>query len=997
MLKPGGPLDRNSPRGFPRAIIRLGNHNMAVNPGSRLGRYEVRSLLGAGGMGEVYLAYDHDLEREVAIKVLTADPNESSERTRRFLQEARASSALSHPNVATVFEIGSQDEWRFIAMELVPGAPLRARLREGAMAVDETLALATQIAAGLAAAHAAGIVHRDIKPENIMIRPDGYAKILDFGLAKLREAHDDGATILKTGTGVTMGTLSYMSPEQLSGGSVTAASDVFSFGVVLYEMICGRRPFEGELATEVAAAILTKDPAPIDAPPKLAAIVKKALARNPAERYASAGEMLEELRHITGAPSAAAAPTRERSRKPLIAVAAVLILAVAALAIWMTARAQARQRAQESIATAERLLEEGNFAEAFETASATLAILPAEQRLRDVIAKSSEHASFESDPPGATVFLERFKPPAERFRAGITPLKIANLPHADYRVTFELDGYAESVVPLPQYPIALRGGRAPVRPVSVSVKLIEAARVPAEMVVVPGGEYSLAGWQRMSNEAVQLQDYLIDRFEVSNSDFYAFVRDGGYRRRELWTTLPFEEVASFRDTTSLPGPRNWAEGAPPAGRETHPVTGVSWHEASAYAAWKGKQLPTIYQWEKAARYPLTLGPTSTFPWGVMAEGIDSSERMNFNDKDTVPVDSMPFGISPVGAYHMAGNVAEWTRNPLAPGYAVRGGSWNDALYSFGRTGAFPAMYASSEIGFRCVKPLEGDGSRQGEFALVSSGFVPEYQPVHDEAWEEIRARYAYDPVPLRSRVVERVDGGDWIREKIEYEVDGRTVPAFLYLPKHFSPPFQVVHFSPAGDVYNGWRELSESIDLRLAPLVRGGRAVFSVVMPGFVGRPREPGFVEPDSRSVEFVDFTVRQVKELRRGIDYLESRPEIDRSRIAFYAMSAGSWEGIILAAVESRYRSILLIGSGIHSREITDTPAANRINFAPRIRQPKMMLQGRYDESAPLESAARPLFKLMSEPKRLEVFEGGHVPAPQVMVPVMTKWFDETMGKVE
>ena len=204
----------------------------------------------------------------------------------------------------------------------------------------------------------------------------------------------------------------------------------------------------------------------------------------------------------------------------------------------------------------------------------------------------------------------------------------------------------------------------------------------------------------------------------------------------------------------------------------HPVTGVSWHEASAYAAWKGKQLPTIYQWEKAARYPLTFGPTSTFPWGLMAEGVDSSERMNFNDRDTVPVDSMPFGISPVGAYHMAGNVAEWTRNPLAPGYAVRGGSWNDALYSFGRTGAFPAMYASSEIGFRCARPLEGDGTGQGEFALVPSGFIPEYEPVDDEAWEEIRARYEYEASPLRSRVVERIDGGDWIREKIEYEVDG---------------------------------------------------------------------------------------------------------------------------------------------------------------------------------------------------------------------------------
>lgn len=179
-------------------------------------------------------------------------------------------------------------------------------------------------------------------------------------------------------------------------------------------------------------------------------------------------------------------------------------------------------------------------------------------------------------------------------------------------------------------------------------------------------------------------------------------------------------------------------------------------------------------------------------------------------------------------------------------------------------------------------------------------------------------------------------------------------------------------------------------------MIRGGRAVFSVVMEGFIGRPHPAGFVDPDTRSVEFVDYTVRQITEMRRGIDYLETRPDIDRSRIAFYAMSAGSWGGVILAAVEKRYRSILLIGSGIRPREVTDTPAANRINFAPRISGPKLMFQGLYDESAPLNSAAEPLFKLMREPKRLETFEGGHVPALSVAIPKMTAWFDETLGRV-
>src|SRR5207249_4497960 len=228
---------------------------MHLSPGTRLGRYEVRSLLGAGGMGEVYVAYDHDLEREVAVKVLRDGATEGGDRGRRFIQEAKAASALHHPNVAHVYEIGTHDDLRFIAMELLSGETLQTRLGSGPMAIDDVLEIGTQIASALAAAHKAGIVHRDIKPENVMITPDGYAKVLDFGLAKLREIRgDDVATLLKTTPGVAMGTIGYMSPEQLVGTDVTPAADVFSFGVVLYEMVAGRKPFEAATNTEVVSA-----------------------------------------------------------------------------------------------------------------------------------------------------------------------------------------------------------------------------------------------------------------------------------------------------------------------------------------------------------------------------------------------------------------------------------------------------------------------------------------------------------------------------------------------------------------------------------------------------------------------------------------------------------------------------------------------------------------------------------------------------------------------
>ncbi|HVR43297.1 MAG TPA: serine/threonine-protein kinase, partial [Thermoanaerobaculia bacterium] len=187
-------------------------------------------------MGEVFLAWDTDLDREVALKVIR--DGAGGDRTKRFVQEAKAASGLHHPNVAHVYEIGSHDDLHFIAMELVQGETLRARLRRGPLPVEETLDIATQIAAGLGAAHKAGIVHRDIKPENVIITPDGYAKVLDFGLAKLREnSGPDSPTALKTSPGVAMGTLGYMAPEQFTGDEITPATDVFALGVVMQEMV----------------------------------------------------------------------------------------------------------------------------------------------------------------------------------------------------------------------------------------------------------------------------------------------------------------------------------------------------------------------------------------------------------------------------------------------------------------------------------------------------------------------------------------------------------------------------------------------------------------------------------------------------------------------------------------------------------------------------------------------------------------------------------------
>jgi eukaryotic-like serine/threonine-protein kinase len=990
---------------------------MTLLPGARIGRYEVRAPLGAGGMGEVYVARDPDLERDVAIKVLR-EPAPSSDRVRRFIQEARAASALNHPNVAHVYEIGTQSDFRFIAMELVEGETLRARLLRSPLAVGDALDLGIQIAAGLAAAHNAGIVHRDIKPENVVVRPDGYAKILDFGLAKLRVESDDeaAATLLKTQAGIAMGTLNYMAPEQLSGREVTPAADVFSLGVVLYEMICARRPFDGADAAEIVASILSKAPRPFSeaegyVPPKLQRVILKALAREPGERYPTAGDLLEELRQISRDPVAPASTDSRRNRwTPVLTrpVAGILAFAVIAGGAWWMAHQQRERKGAELLAEAERHLEGRDFVRAYETAVAAAAILPRNERLRDVTERSTFRATISSTPPGATVFISRMGD-GRWSDAGVTPLVIPRLPFGDYVVRIEKAGYAALLRPFSTMPLSLPGF-GPVRqfvPTELDATLVEEARIEPGMIYVEGGEYRLTGWQRPSDRAVELDDFLIDRFEVSNREFEEFVRAGGYRRPELWKhpfvdegrILSFAEAMTrFRDTTTLAGPRNWSRGAPPAGLENHPVTDVTWYEAAAFAEWKGKKLPTVYQWEKASRPARVIPIGTTVPWGYIGPGIDASARANFRGRGTMPVDSLPFGISPWGAYHMAGNVAEWCRNPKGAGYALRGGGWNDAVYAFGQTGGFPGFYSSPTLGFRCVKEIGAGASDQGAFALEPEVEVPAYQPADEMKFEEIRRRYDYPDAPLAARVVGRTETADWTREEIVYTAGGKSIPAFLYIPKGFTAPYRVVHFAPAGDVVNGIRPLSAAVEIWLGPMIRSGYAVWAVVREGYIGRPRPSEWAGPPPRqSPEFADYVVAQVTELRRGLDYLETRGDVDSTKLGFVATSAGTVEGLILAGVERRYRSILLHGSSVTPAEIGTTPAASRINFAPRISGAKLMLHGRYDESAPLETTGEPLYRLLREPKRLQVYEGGHAPPLDVWIPSVQSWLDETLGGMD
>ncbi len=339
---------------------------MTLVAGTRLGPYKVLGPLGAGGMGEVYRASDERLARSVALKVLPGEISADKSRLERFEKEARAASSLNHPNIVTIYDIGSSESLAYIAMELVEGRTLRELLGSGPIALRRFLSLAAQIADGLAKAHAAGIVHRDLKPENLMVTKDGFVKILDFGLAKLVPSGFESsegshlATVTRgTEPGTVLGTVGYMSPEQASGHPVDFRSDQFSLGAILYEMASGKRAFDRATAVQTLSAVIQDEPEPLSAaapkiPANLVWIVERCLAKDPEERYASTKDVARDLAalrdHASGISVSAVGqpmPRRFRPSRALLSAAVSAGVLFAVLAFFAGQRLQARRDREE--------------------------------------------------------------------------------------------------------------------------------------------------------------------------------------------------------------------------------------------------------------------------------------------------------------------------------------------------------------------------------------------------------------------------------------------------------------------------------------------------------------------------------------------------------------------------------------------------------------------------------------------------------------------------
>jgi eukaryotic-like serine/threonine-protein kinase len=988
---------------------------VSLDPGSKLLHYRLVERLGSGGMGVVWKAVDTALDREVAIKILpdafAADP----ERLARFEREAKLLASLNHPNVAAVYGLHEDAGVRFLAMELVRGRSLTEEIARG-LAPTRVVELAVAIADGLAAAHRQHVTHRDLKPDNIMIGEDGRPKILDFGLAKLgggavpaaasAEASPDAPTLLREATttreGTLLGTVAYMSPEQAQGKPVDPRSDVFSFGIVLYEMTTGRRPFGGDNAVSTLTSILRDAPVPVAklqpaAPPPLDRIVRRCLEKDPGARYADASAVCADLRSLYGdlvSDPARAGLRPKAGRGVWIATASAAAIALVAAGIFWY-RYHERQRWLRDVAlpqltsTVDRIqgLEEGRESwDAFLLARKIDAVAPGDPLVEQLRPKFSREISITSDPPGARVSAWFYDDPgADPVALGTTPLSHVRYPLGFTRVRLTLPGRpdVDDVI----WNFIILGD-------SWSYRIPSEGEVPDGMAWIPAGVFDmfLPGLDHLKPEPTAA--FLMDRYEVTNRDYKRFVDAGGYADPKYWRQpfvdggreLSFKEaIARLTDRTGRPGPASWEVGSFPEGREDYPVSGVSWYEAEAYAAWAGKSLPTIFHWNRVA---FTVASSRIVPMSNLAA------------HGAVPTGGTK-SMNRYGVYDLAGNVREWTENASDGGRGrfILGGGWNDPDYAFSDAYAQAPFDRSATNGFRCIRYLEPDPNLAELKRAIDRphrDFFSE-KPVPDAVFAQYLRQFAYDKTPLDAKIEEETTTPAGVRQKITFNAayGGERMMAYLFLPPAGKPPYQVVvEFPGSGSIET---RSSASLDLgRVDFLPKSGRAVLFPIYKGTYERGGDLHSDYPEATAA-YKDYVIAWAKDLGRSIDYVESRKDLDAGRIAYYGLSWGAALGAILPAVDPRIKANVLYVAGLTFQRAL--PEVDEINYVGRVKQPTLILNGEFDFFFPAESSQRPMFELLGTPaadKKRLVFPGGHSVPRTEMIKESLDWLDRYLGPV-